>query len=47
VLPRHVAYLDVLKRGDPGEVATHACEHVTEFRDRFLAQLADPNIVHP
>ena len=47
VLPLHAAYLDVLKRGDLAEVRAHSCEHVTQFRDRFLAQLADPNVVHP
>jgi DNA-binding GntR family transcriptional regulator len=47
VLPRHIEYLEVLRRGDPAEVAQHACEHVIEFRDRFLAQLADPHDHQP
>ncbi|MBD5655799.1 MAG: GntR family transcriptional regulator [Candidatus Eremiobacteraeota bacterium] len=40
VLPRHRAYLDVLRGGDAVEVRRHAAEHVNEFRDRFLEQIA-------
>ncbi len=39
VLPRHRAYLDVLKSGDVAEAERHAAEHVTEYRERFMQQI--------
>jgi GntR family transcriptional regulator of gluconate operon len=47
VLPRHQAYLDVLRRGDVAEVAQHAADHVNEFRERLMAQIADPGTEQP
>lgn len=41
VLPRHVAYLDVIRGGNLEDVRRHATDHVNEFRDRFMARIGE------